>query len=582
MLLCYFTGYVYADDTLNTEPLPTPEPQEPSIPKLLYYYYDESTQAQVSTEDAQTFATNISSADTIEVTIELAYCAPECTCFSSLPVHATDEEVDAARNTHNDHSKRFHTAINQQLIDDTNFVQNSSDYKLIVSSYSPFIQLVFEGYANYSRTVQQITSLTTDDRIFTISIYALYSQHENANEPQANISSQYEQYPIADAIDDINASDQTYDGEGVRVGILESAGITSAPSHPELSHLTITSATFYPFNDHATLVARVLCGAYGVAPGIESAHVYNRSTGSLIEGLEWMANSNVDIVNSSGFDHNEDYGIYTTSSRQIDYFIEHYRITFVNASGYRWNPVFQHEVVSYAMANNAISVGALNADNTVWACSSYGCASGESRRKPTISAPGTNIKISNSDTQPESGTSIAAPMVSGVIAKLMDEFPILKCHPELVMAALVVSASPVNGQTDIWDPHAGAGRVDYEKAREALSNYILFEGPQNSIGLCTSQQISIEPNQSVKVVFFCLANIADPDDNTALPYGYTNYDLVIANTSGNELVASRSYYNTEILSYQNYVYEAVNIQIYQTYYKQYTTTDIGALIWIYE
>ncbi len=591
VLLCCFTGYVYADDTLNTEPLPTPEPQEPSVPKLLYYYYDESTQAQASTEDAQVFATHISQADTIEVTIQLNYSPPECTCFTALSMNATNEEVRAARIVHNNHSKRFHTAINQQLVDDARFSSNSPDYELIMSTYSPFVQLLFHEYSDFERNLQHITPLSIDSRIALVSI-CTQSNSDDSNEQQAVISPQQGSYPIIDAIDDINASNQTYTGEGIRVGILEAYGITSAFSHSDLSHLTIYSSSFSPFDDHAEDVTRVLCGAHGVAPDVDSVYIYKLTQSSLIEGLEWLIGHNVDLINISACQN--EASEYNTNSRIIDYYISYYSLTIVTAAGNSGNssntPGRIAYMADFAMANNTIAVGALNSDNTVANYSSYYVPNIYPVRKPTISAPGTRIQIGNDILN--SGTSISAPMVAGVIAKLMEEFPILICHPELVMAALVISASPVNGQTSIWDLHSGAGRIDYEKAREALSNYTLFLGTQNGPGLCTSQQISVDPNRTIKATFIWLENIFvsddfgledfDPNNHAVLIYGHTNYDLVATDINGNELAASRTLYNIEILSYQNTSHESINLQIVQSQYKHVYETDKGALIWVYE
>ncbi len=241
-------------------------------------------------------------------------------------------------------------------------------------------------------------------------------------------------------------------------------------------------------------------------------------------------------------------------------------------------------------AVHMVSVGALNSNNTVAGYSSYYVSDSYPIRKPTISAPGTRIEIGDDVMDP--GTSIAAPMVSGVIAKLMEEFSILTIHPELVMAALVVSASPVSGQTDAWDPHAGAGRVNYEKAREALSNYTLFLRTQNVPGLCTSQQISVDPNRTIKVAFACLDNTEitnesqlanfDPTNYYIVICAHTNYDLVITDIGGNELAACRTLYNIEILSYQNLSHENINLQIIQSQYKYVNLPDKGALIWVYE
>lgn len=66
------------------------------------------------------------------------------------------------------------------------------------------------------------------------------------------------------------------------------------------------------------------------------------------------------------------------------------------------------------------------------------------------------------------GTSYAAPMVMGVIALLMEEFPILKETPDLGLTALLTGARMVPGQSALFEGTCGAGLIDYKATKEIL------------------------------------------------------------------------------------------------------------------
>jgi hypothetical protein len=138
-------------------------------------------------------------------------------------------------------------------------------------------------------------------------------------------------------------------------------------------------------------------------------------------------------------------------------------------------------------AKNAISVGNVVPydDNTVglpgnlWTSSSRGPC-GDGRWKPTVTAPGRRIVSVDAHTGDGffsgTGTSMAAPHVTGVIAQMVDHYDFLRYAPARVASVLCATANPksgtaISGPGDaILDQH-GAGRVDAERAANTDSQH---------------------------------------------------------------------------------------------------------------
>ena len=202
-------------------------------------------------------------------------------------------------------------------------------------------------------------------------------------------------------------------------------------------------------------------------------------------------------------------------------------------------------------------------------------------RKPTLSAPGTKINFGDNQ---KTGTSFAAPMVTGVIAKLIDEKPGLAGFPELVMTSLIASATPVSGQGNYWDVHAGAGRVNYQKAREAVKNASRIINDSDTIGELINRQISVEPGRRIKVVAFWFAKPSTYTANsTVTPNIHTDYDLKITTSNGSYITGSSGYTNIEYINYNNTSNNTLKIVLNQ-YSAQIINDswDYGGITWCYE
>lgn len=119
-----------------------------------------------------------------------------------------------------------------------------------------------------------------------------------------------------------------------------------------------------------------------------------------------------------------------------------------------------------ASFTSTIGVGAVTAEGRVWAASARG-VSAWNEVKPDLVAPGTGITstVPGGGLQRSTGTSMATPHVSGVVALLLQADPEL--DPDEVKALLRAHARPLGGARP--DPAAGWGLVDAYGAAAAVA-----------------------------------------------------------------------------------------------------------------
>ncbi len=262
-----------------------------------------------------------------------------------------------------------------------------------------------------------------------------------------------------------------FDGAGVTVGVLDT-GIDAA--HPDFAGQIAAIRDFTGGNDptdnvgHGTHVASTIAGtgaasggAYrGVAPGaklvIGKVCATNECADSdIIAGMEWAA-AQAQVVNLSlggtdlpGFDPLE-LALQDLSRR--------YGTLFVVAAGNEGKP---KSISSPAALDEALAVGAVDADDQRAYFSSKGPRLGDNHIKPDISAPGVDIVAAapGGGYQPMAGTSMATPHVAGSAAILAGQHPDWT-GPQL-KAALMDSAKP-GGDDSLYEQ--GAGRVDIGRA----------------------------------------------------------------------------------------------------------------------
>ncbi|KAK6526445.1 Basic amino-acid permease [Orbilia ellipsospora] len=175
---------------------------------------------------------------------------------------------------------------------------------------------------------------------------------------------------------------------------------------------------------HGTHVAGIIASkSYGVAKKAKVISVkvidrveYKRNTASdLLDGINWAANdiskknrSDIAVINlSMAVDYSRAINDALNNAYKLG-------ILSIVAAG-NLNVDVEKENMSPAMASKAFVVGATAANNTAWVNSNYG-------KMVDIMAPGVQIKslgIANNDaTAVNSGTSMAAPHVAGLVCYL--------------------------------------------------------------------------------------------------------------------------------------------------------------------
>lgn len=267
------------------------------------------------------------------------------------------------------------------------------------------------------------------------------------------------------------------DGTGVTVGVVDT-GIDN--KHPDLAGAVLDSANFTEEPDisdtsgHGTHVASTITGSgqasggryTGVAPGAKLvvAKVFDASEtapeSQVMAGMEWAATHGARIVNLS-------LGGAPTDgtdpiSALVDELTARTGALFVVASG---NLGGDLSVTSPGAASAALTVGAVDKQDSLADFAGKGPRLGDAAVKPEIVAPGVAISAAraagtamgtpvNDSYTTASGTSMATPHVSGAAAILAQQ------HPDWPVGRL--KDAVVSTATDVgrrWYEQ-GAGRVD--------------------------------------------------------------------------------------------------------------------------
>ena len=252
-----------------------------------------------------------------------------------------------------------------------------------------------------------------------------------------------------------------YTGEGVKVAIVDS-GVDA--NHPDFAGQIIAQQDFTgtglgdPYG-HGTFVASEVAGTgaassgqyAGVAPDAKLiiARVLDGSGDSsssiIMAGIEWAAKQGADIINLSiGFNRGFDDGT-SAVSQLVNQVSQDYDCLIVVAAG---NNGLPQTINAPGTADEALTVGATYQDGSFYAVTSNGPRRGDGAVKPELLAPGTASlaeggivgALANSGRYVRSsGTSMAAPLVSGAAALLVQEDPSLT-HDQ-IRAKLMASAT---------------------------------------------------------------------------------------------------------------------------------------------
>ena len=266
----------------------------------------------------------------------------------------------------------------------------------------------------------------------------------------------------------IQADHVTKTGKNIVVGIIDS-GVN--PNHPELQGAMLTDG-FKDFVDtsntepkdstgHGTHVAGTILGrTIGVAREAKFivARVFNDSGEATDDGLlaagQWILERKPQVVNNS-WGGNRDDNFY-------DDIVKKWKAAgivpiFSSVNTGMFNAGGEGSIGSPASLEDSFSVGALKEDDKLAKFSLRGPSKLTKKFKPEISAPGVNILSANykGGYILKTGTSMAAPHVSGAVALILEANPQLTV--DRVEEILKTTATPLTDDHYISSPNMGYG-----------------------------------------------------------------------------------------------------------------------------
>ena len=514
---------------------------------------------------------------------------------TSLTLSQTRTVLSSYRNQ----LKNFYSSLKNEIIDDI----PSDELELYYfSNYSPFAIRVVQDDEELNQIIENAYIIASNEVIERVYVV----QMEYTQTAYIGGYSETDRYSFEDALFDCGIIKDEFSGDDINVGIWESS--------PNNLRFDVTSSDFtnrnvsiepnsryygviyddndnveqYVYNDHGTVVSTISVGNNGIA---NESNIFYSTILNLLYELDWFTMNNVDVVNMS-FGLGESYQFtyngsnhtypmyshdYTLAESLIDFYSKYARITFVKSAGNcgdEDNQVFLSNVDRITTPGNAlniITVAATNYEGKVAKFSSFKSFNG---MKPNVVAPGANLyEISESCPNVDSngitntGTSFAAPIVTGVIALLMEEFPYLIGNPEAILAVITASSKQLNTQSELWDSVSGPGLINYNEAREAAENFnrIIVEGEKQNNSIVYEQIINVNPSSIIEFGLCWSSELATQEElqlNDSSNYDFNKYTIELYdNTTGRFLERFSSNWNINIADYFNSSSDVNSIKI---------------------
>lgn len=314
------------------------------------------------------------------------------------------------------------------------WVIESDELVILLEQYNPFIQIIELEFIHEHKLV--FSGSDSSDKVFNMSKSKIkqYDKCKLQSDPPNNLDRiDQKELPIDKSYSWI------YDGKGVNVYVVDS-GI--AEDHEgfetEIIHAYSAYDSIYDCNGHGTHVSGIIASKYfGVAKGatLHSVKVLDcegfSNSAKIIEGLQWIKNN----YKLPGIVQLSLAGAKSSTVDEVIKDLYELGLVIISAAG---NDAIDACEVSPARSPYAITVGAVDNNDIKSTYSNYGeCLN--------IFAPGNDIPSINLNRgnkfEIKSGTSMAAPHVTGVAAQILEKNPTWK--PSQVYEEIIKSASYV-------------------------------------------------------------------------------------------------------------------------------------------
>jgi hypothetical protein len=353
-------------------------------------------------------------------------------------------------------------------------------------------------------------------------------------------------------------------GSGVRIAILERPNI-NATADACLDIIVTRTSVADPDGHKSRVAANTACNdsllrgsAYG-SQILDAGH--NGTQQDAIEALKWATDptsaNRANVVNHSASFEGDNVLHFT--DRAYDYWVKYRSFTAVVAAGNN-----SGNVTSPGKAYNVITVGNLNDQNTVsWSDDVMASDSSFQNpntavEKPEVAAPGSGI---SSVAGTASGTSHAAPQVSGLAALLMQRDGDLKNFPTAIKAIIIASAvHNIEGDQRLSD-RDGAGAIN-----AALADTIAQT--EGNTGVCNapcwwnipttnsfparsgSVERTFTANRGERIrVAIAWLSLPDAPTDTSPDLLYRNFDLHVITPGGGTNLSESATNNFEIVDF---------------------------------
>ena len=472
-----------------------------------------------------------------------------------LQNYGTDEEIQGYIEAKRARAREEYTAINQKFID----TQLPAGAEVtFISQYSPII------FAEMNAS--DVTKAARSSKVETVEYLDKTAQTESASI----------------TYNDTTRAAYTRDnyglkGSGVKIGQIEAVGVPSR-SNSQLSSMgsRLITKSGAPTDDHATIVATIMVGSkvsnyYGVASSATLYCTYATNSGTVRGEIEWLLSQGVNVINAS-MTFGGDSDNYDDMCKWVDHISASHDVHIVQAAG----NAGENNMGSGTYAYNSIVVGATDdkgtsgiSDDSMWSGSSYSTRTGLIN-KPDLSAPGADIETSVyiDENNKHSGTSCAAPQVTGVIAQICGNIPALKTQQTSVKALLIAGVNNTNsskifkGDTNANYRQWGAGILDANGVRFTATNSRYSRStfrPSDAAGTTKTYTFKATSSDKFIRVALCFMKVnipttssgENPHPGISQVGTEANVDLTVTGPNGFSQSSSSAHNNTEIVDITN-------------------------------